>query len=230
MIQEEGQFPPRAASEVGRADENEDGTRERRARPLVLSYQRRPYAAETAVPPPLPTVLLPGGLLAGRARMARTNSIMDLAKNLKIDSVSRLQSKPPLRVAPEQPVAEAVALMREHNIGCVLVCRDEQLLGLFTERDLLRRVLAAGKPLTAPVGDCMTPDPVTVHPKEPIGAAIRRMEEGGYRHLPVVDEAGRAVGVLSVKRIVHYLVEHYSPTVYNQPPDPSSVPHTAEGA
>ena len=69
-----------------------------------------------------------------------------------------------------------------------------------------------------------------VHPKEPIGLAIRRMEEGGYRHLPVVDEGGRPVGVLSVKRIVHYLVEHYSPTVYNQPPDPASVPEAPEGA
>lgn len=155
---------------------------------------------------------------------------MDLARNLKIDSVSRLQPSPPLRVGRADPVARAVALMRENGVGCVLVCQEERIEGIFTERDLLRRVLAAGKPLTTAVGDCMTPAPVTVHPKEPIGAAIRRMEEGGYRHLPVVDEAGRAVGVLSVKKIVHYLVEHYSPTVYNQPPDPAAVPPTAEGA
>jgi signal-transduction protein with cAMP-binding, CBS, and nucleotidyltransferase domain len=155
---------------------------------------------------------------------------MDLAKNLKIDSVSRLNPAPPWMVGPAQTVADAAALMRREQIGCLLVCSDQRVVGIFTERDLLRRVLAAEKPLTTPVGECMTPDPVTVHPKESIGAAVRRMEEGGYRHLPVVDEAGRPVGMLSVKRIVHYLVEHFPVIVYNLPPDPNAVPHAAEGA
>jgi CBS domain-containing protein len=127
-------------------------------------------------------------------------------------------------------VAEAVALMRREQVGCILVCEDERLVGLFTERDLMRRVLAAGKPLTMPVAACMTPHPVAVHPKDSVGAAVRCMEEGGYRHLPVVDEEGRPVGVLSVKRIVHYLVEHFPAIVYNLPPDPGAVPQEAEGA
>jgi CBS domain-containing protein len=76
----------------------------------------------------------------------------------------------------------------------------------------------------------MTPDPVCVHPKDPIRLAVRRMEQGGYRHLPVVDESGRPVGVLSVKRIVHFLVEHFPATVYNLPPDPNGVPQEREGA
>jgi CBS domain-containing protein len=155
---------------------------------------------------------------------------MDLARNLKIDSVSRLNPTPPYRVEPSNTVAAAVALMREKKVGCLLVCRGDRVVGIFTERDLLRKVLAAGKPLTLPVSDVMTLDPVQVHRKDPIGAVIRRMEEGGYRHLPVVDDAGRPVGVLSVKRIVHYLVEHYSHTVCNQPPDPAVVPGAAEGA
>src|SRR6266852_5308078 len=149
---------------------------------------------------------------------------MDLAKNLKIECVSRLHPSPPLRVGPEQTVAEAVELMRRDGVGCVLVCQEERVLGIFTERDLLRRVLATGKPLTVPVAECMTRNPVVVNPKESIGAAVRRMEEGGYRHLPVIDNAGRPLSVLSVKRIVHYLVEHYSSTVYNLPPDPSAFP------
>jgi CBS domain-containing protein len=56
------------------------------------------------------------------------------------------------------------------------------------------------------------------------------MEEGGYRHLPVIDQAGRPLGVLSVKRIVHYLAEHFPSTIYNQPPDPNVVPLEPEGA
>jgi CBS domain-containing protein len=155
---------------------------------------------------------------------------MELARNLKVDSVCRLHPTPPLHVRPGQTVAEAVSLMRRQRVGCLLVCEAGRLVGVFTERDLMRRILAAGLPLTTPVADCMTPDPVTVHPKEAIGAAVRRMEEGGYRHLPVVDSAGRPVGVLSVKRIVHFLAEHFPATVYNQPPDPGVFPTRPEGA
>jgi CBS domain-containing protein len=155
---------------------------------------------------------------------------MDLAKTLKIDSVSRLHSTAPLRIGPAHTVAEAVNLMRQHQVGCLLVCEGEKMVGILTERDLLRRVLAPGKPLTLSVGECMTPNPVVVHRKETVGAAVRRMEEGGYRHLPVVDEAGQVMGVLSVKRIVHYLVEHFPATIYNLPPDPGCVQQEREGA
>jgi CBS domain-containing protein len=155
---------------------------------------------------------------------------MDLARNLKIDSVSRLHPTPPLQVGPQQTVAQAIGVMRQGGVGCVLVCDANKLVGIFTERDLLRRALAAGKPLTIPVAECMTPDPVVVHPKDSISTAVRRMEEGGYRHLPVVNDKGTAVGVLSVKRIVHYLVEHFPATIYNLPPDPSIVPQEREGA
>ena len=154
---------------------------------------------------------------------------MDLARNLKVESVSRLNPTPPWHVAPDQTVAEAVELMREKSTGCVLVCVGRRLVGLFTERDLMRRVMAVEKPLTSLVGDCMTPNPVTVHPKDSIAAAVRKMEEGGYRHLPVVVD-DKPVGLLSVKRIVHYLVEHVPATVYNLPPDTPTAPPKREGA
>src|SRR5438270_7291800 len=155
---------------------------------------------------------------------------MDLARNLKVESVSRLQPPPPLQVPPSQTVADAVTLMRQQGVGCVLVCEAGKLLGIFTERDLMRRVLAENKPLSVTVADVMTSDPVVVHPKQPIGNAVRLMEEGGYRHLPVVDENGKAVGMLSVKRIIRYLVEHFPGAVYNLPPDPGAVQQEREGA
>lgn len=155
---------------------------------------------------------------------------MDLEKILKVESVSRLHPTPPLRISPTRTVAEAVDLMRQEKVGCLLVCLDEQMVGIFTERDLLRRVLSVGKPLSVPVSEVMTQKPVTVRRKEPISAAVRCMEEGGYRHLPVVDESDRVIGMLSVKRIVHYLAEHFPATIYNLPPDPDVVQHDREGA
>jgi CBS domain-containing protein len=155
---------------------------------------------------------------------------MELARNLKVDSVSRLEPARPLRLERTCPVAAAVALMRQHRASCLLVCDGKTVVGIFTERDLLRRVVAAGLAWETPVGDVMTPDPVCVLAKDPIRLAVRRMEQGGYRHLPVLDETGRPVGVLSATRIVHYLAEHFPATVYNLPPDPHAVPEQPEGA
>lgn len=155
---------------------------------------------------------------------------MDLARNLRTDRVARLHPTPAWQVSPAQSVADAVQLMRDKKVGCVLVCAERRLVGLFTERDLMRRVMAEGKPLSTPMVDCMTTEPVTVSPDDTIRCAIKRMQKGGYRHLPVVNEQGRPVGILSVKRIVHYLVEHFPGSVYNLPPRPQSVPCKREGA
>jgi CBS domain-containing protein len=155
---------------------------------------------------------------------------MELARNFKVESISRLHPTPPRHIGPNQSVAEAVAAMRLHEVGCLLVSADDKLVGVFTERDLMRRVLAPGLPLSTPVSACMTADPVVVDEKESIRAAVRRMEEGGYRHLPVIGETGKPVGVLSVKRIVHYLVEHFPATIYNLPPESDAFAPKQEGA
>lgn len=155
---------------------------------------------------------------------------MELARNLKVESVSRLQPSQPVLMERRRSVSDAVKLMRESQGGCILVCEQGALVGIFTERDLLRRVIAQGKNWNTPVGEVMTADPICVCAKDPIRLAVRRMEKGNYRHLPVTDESGRPVGLLSVKRIVHYLAEHFPATVYNLPPDPRAVPEQPEGA
>lgn len=155
---------------------------------------------------------------------------MELSRNLRVDSVSRLGPTEALSVEDREPVSAAVARMREKGTGCLLVTRAGRLVGVFTERDLLTRVLAPGLPLSIPMAECHTPGPATVQPKDSVQTAIKRMEKGGYRHLPVVDEAGRPVGILSARRVVHFLVEHFPGLVYNHPPDPTRVPDLAEGA
>jgi len=156
---------------------------------------------------------------------------MELSRNLKIESVARLQPTAPQQIGADRPVAEAVELMRSERVGCLLVTQKGKLVGIFTERDLLTRVLADGKPLATPLRECMTEDPVTVGPGDSVRSAIQKMQAGSYRHLPVIDEGGRPLGILSAKRIVRYLVEHFPSTVFNQPPDPQkSAPGAAEGA
>lgn len=155
---------------------------------------------------------------------------MELSRNLRVDSVARLDPSPPRSVDADETVAGAVGEMRIRNVGCLLVTAFGRVVGIFTERDLLTRVLAPGHRLDTPVRAFMTAPAVTVAPKDPVRTAVKRMQKGGYRHLPVVDEGGRPVGILSARRVVHYLVEHFPGLVFNLPPEPDRYPETAEGA
>jgi CBS domain-containing protein len=155
---------------------------------------------------------------------------VELSRNLRVDSVSRLEPASPHAIDADALVAAAVETMRRVNTGCLLVTSHGRLVGLFTERDLLTRVLAPGRSLDTTVRAAMTADPVTVELKDPVRTAIRRMQEGGYRHLPVVDQEGHPIGVLSASRVVHYIVEHFPSLVFNQPPTPNQFPESAEGA
>jgi CBS domain-containing protein len=94
-------------------------------------------------------------------------------------------------------VREAAKLMRERNVGSVLIIEAGRLEGIFTERDMVHRVVAAGRDPDATVlGEVMTREPDTIAPDATALDALRRMQDGGYRHLPVV-EGGRVVAVVS---------------------------------
>ena len=94
-------------------------------------------------------------------------------------------------------IREAAKKMSAAGVGAILVVTGEKLVGIFTERDALKRVLAAGtQPDNVRLDEVMTPDPMTITPDRPLGHALHMMFEGGYRHVPVV-EAGRPVGMVS---------------------------------
>jgi CBS domain-containing protein len=96
-------------------------------------------------------------------------------------------------------VFEAAALMKQDSKGALLVLDGTRLIGIVTERDIVFRVVAAGRdPKHTRVSEVMTPQPQTIHPDKPFLHALRIMHEGGFRHLPVV-EYGRPVGVLSAR-------------------------------
>jgi CBS domain-containing protein len=108
-----------------------------------------------------------------------------------------LKSAEVLRGGRDETVRQAAERMAEGCCSSILICDEERLLGIFTERDLLVRVVAAGlKPDATPLGQVMTRDPETIEATAPVIEAIRRMDEGNFRHLPVVD-AERIVGVVS---------------------------------
>ena len=96
-------------------------------------------------------------------------------------------------------VRHAAKAMAERHIGAVLVTANGKLEGIFTERDVLNRVVAPGKdPETVRIGEVMTPNPDTVSPDATALDTLIRMQTKGYRHLPVVED-GDLVGIVSVR-------------------------------
>ncbi len=155
---------------------------------------------------------------------------MSFRDNLWHDDLSRLELAPALLVALDTTVGRTIETMRRACSGWVLVTEGRALRGIFTERDLLKRVLVGAADLDAPIRSCMTPDPVTIRLTDPVGLAFRRMHEGGYRRLPVVDAQGHAIGVVSVKRLVRYMADHFPLAVYNLPPKARQAQEAREGA
>ena len=125
--------------------------------------------------------------------------------SLMNDPVSILDPRPPLTVPADATLGDAVRQMIAGRIGAVLVTgASGELVGILTERDFLLKV--AGQPgfEALPVARFMTPDPDTVTPTDTLAFALGKMDAGGYRHLPVV-ENGRPVGVISVRDILRHV-------------------------
>jgi CBS domain-containing protein len=105
-----------------------------------------------------------------------------------------------LTTAPETTIGAAARLMKKRMVGAVMVVRhDGALAGIFTERDALFRVLAEGRdPKTTQLADVMTPHPQTISPDKPFGHAMLMMYDGGFRHVPVI-ENGKPIGMVSAR-------------------------------
>jgi CBS domain-containing protein len=114
-----------------------------------------------------------------------------------------------LAVEPGLPLTEVAQRMVARDVGAVLVLEDERLVGILTERDVLRAV-ASGIAEDTLVADCMTRDPETMEPDEPIRQAAVLMIHGGFRHLPIV-EGEKVVGMLSIRDLMRVVLEDSSP-------------------
>lgn len=108
-----------------------------------------------------------------------------------------VHSRRPLCLPPEATVEQAAQTMREHHVGAILVTApDGGLLGIFTGRDAVTRVLAEGRSARTHLEDVMTRNPATLAARHTAIEALRLMRDGGFRHVPVMNE-GRLAGIVS---------------------------------
>ena len=131
-----------------------------------------------------------------------------IERSLLKDRVSALHPKAPVTVPPTATVREVLAKLVDEKIGCVLVVDHHKLVGIFSERDaLLKLNTRVAEFASRPIADFLTPNPQTLAPNAKIAFAVQRMDLGGYRHVPIVNEAGQAAGVISVRDILRYLTD-----------------------
>jgi CBS domain-containing protein len=123
------------------------------------------------------------------------------------DRVRGLKYKPPVTVPVDAKLGLALHRMVEHAVGALLVVDAAgRLVGILTERDYVRKVVGVLPDYAhRPLKEFMTPDPETVGADDRLAVALQKMDVGGYRHLPVVEEDGVPVGLVSVRDVIRHI-------------------------
>ena len=153
---------------------------------------------------------------------ASTKKNADEAIHLN-NPIESIALRKPVTVSGDTTIAACLELMREERIGCLLITDQDKLSGIFTERDIIRRIV--GKNLAhedIDVVDYMTTDPDTLTSDAPLAFALNYMVLGGYRHVPVVDDENHPLGCLSIKDVVKHIGDHYFSQIVNLPPTPKN--------
>jgi len=151
------------------------------------------------------------------------------SRNARHDSVSSMETDDYVCIAPSTPLSQAIEAMKQDEGGCAIVCaEDGSVVGIFTERDLLTKIVGKETDLSAPVSNWMSPVVATLTPEATIGDAVGIMNDRGYRNVPLVKN-GKLVGSISVFDIISYLAESYPKTTMNLPPNPDQVMDSTDG-
>lgn len=151
-----------------------------------------------------------------------SNTFKKPVKNIKV--------RKPLVLTIGKTVKDAVELMQQKHLGCVLVVKESKLAGILTERDILMKTVGSGKDIRkVNVEEIMTPDPEAFQSDDSVAFVLNAMSVGGYRHVPIVDEKNQPIAVVSIKDIMSFLVEHFPEEVLNLPPRPIRRTEQQEG-
>ena len=149
-------------------------------------------------------------------------------KRARLDSVSLMETDDYVCIEPSAPVSQAIEIMKHDEGGCAIVCEGYRVVGIFTERDLLTKIVGLDVNLNAPVSQWMSPVVATLTPEATIGDAVAIMNEKSYRNIPIVDN-GKLVGSVSVFDVISYLAESYPKATMNLPPNVDQIMDSTDG-
>ncbi|HXV43660.1 MAG TPA: CBS domain-containing protein [Anaerolineae bacterium] len=155
---------------------------------------------------------------------------MSLEYDLRQEQVIHLNLTEFTQVESGASVRATIEKMRQENHNCAFVTNQGRLVGIFTDRDILRKVVAAPESWDRPIETVMTAQPLTVNTSDPADTALNLMNERHFRNVPVLDNKGSVVGNLTHYAIVKYLADRFPESVYNLPPEPDRVTQNRDGA
>jgi CBS domain-containing protein len=121
-------------------------------------------------------------------------------------TLGEVMTRDVVSVAPEDTIGEAAEKMTEHGVGAAVVSDFGRMIGIFTERDLMRAVAGRVHSSEARVREWMTPDPITMSEHASVEEAGETMIERGFRHIPVV-EGDRAIGIVSIRDLAEHQLQ-----------------------
>jgi CBS domain-containing protein len=144
------------------------------------------------------------------------------------DKVSLMETDDYVCVEPSDPLSKAVEVMKQDEGGCAIVCERGRVVGIFTERDVLTKIIGESVDMNDPVSNWMSPVVSTLSPDATIGDAVAMMTDKGFRNIPLVKD-GQLAGSISVFDVISYLAESYPKETMNLPPNLDQVMESKDG-
>jgi CBS domain-containing protein len=153
---------------------------------------------------------------------------IEFSRNVRADKVSLLQTDDYVCIEPSTSLADAIEAMKKDEGGCAIVCEGERVVGVFTERDLLAKIVGMNIDLQAPVSEWMSREVSALTREATIGEAVSIMNEKSFRNIPLVNDGG-LVGSISVFDVISYLAESYPKETMNLPPNTNQIMAEEDG-
>ena len=144
----------------------------------------------------------------------------EMSEAVKIqDPISSLGLQPPLVVELGTNMKNALNSLQQEKQNCLLITDNNKLKGILTERDILLKVTGKGFDLDlVTVDEFMTEDPEYLSPEDPLAYALNKMHIGGFRHVPIVNDLMKPVGLISISNIISTIADYFSMEIINLPP------------
>jgi CBS domain-containing protein len=129
-----------------------------------------------------------------------------LKQGIRESKLSELNPRLSVRASSDTSVKDVIQIMVDKKIGAVLLVEENELVGIFSERDIISKIaLNYDDVKDDPISDYMTPEPVHLNIDDTIAFALNRMDVGGYRHIPITDDANIPTGIVAVRDIIRYI-------------------------
>ena len=137
------------------------------------------------------------------------------------DPLSSLTQEKFIVLNEQATLRDAIDSMQKYHIGCILLENNHKITGIFTERDIVQNIVGNRHNLEKEcVADYMTKSPDVLHFQDPIAFALNKMVSGGYRHIPIVDNKEKPIGIIAMQDIINHLGDYFFDDIVNLPPSP----------